>query len=294
MQIAFVRETPCSRGEAPTLWERFAVSSRPGLAPDINNPGDAIFTAARILREDKGAPPTGGSYDEYREAACHYYGECGDSTVAYADEVMARALQYGFDGRGSPAPSSPSLAQPSSEEPTDTCSSSYFAEGERGSPAIVKIAESQLGQGENPEGSNCTKYGPCEEWCSLFVSWVWQHAGVPLPGAPAQYGYSGALYTWVAEHHGRVLPPTARPSPGDAAFFGSGPSHSVHVGIVTRVLTDGRIETIDGNDIHNEVGRAGPFLPSEATAQKAHIYGYAQPPEATYPREPKDTGRTNK
>ena len=35
----------------------------PGRPPSINDPADAIYTAARILREDMGAPPTGGSYE---------------------------------------------------------------------------------------------------------------------------------------------------------------------------------------------------------------------------------------
>lgn len=280
MQIAYVRGSECSLGSGPTLWERYGVSIHRGQPPDINDPGDATFTAARILKEDMGAPATGGSYSEYREAACHYYGACGNATVAYAAEVMARAVQYGFDGAGSPAPSSPPLAQPPTEGIADTCNTSFFSEGaEAGSTAIVKLAESQIGQGEHPEGSNCTKYGPCEEWCSLFVSWVWQHAGSALPGVPGDYGYSGALYRWVEEHHGRVLPATARPSPGDAVFYGSGPGHSVHVAIVSHVLTDGRIETIDGNNDENKVGTAGPFLPTEATVRNTHIYGYAEPPE---------------
>src|SRR5436305_8810247 len=37
---------------------------------------------------------------------------------------------------------------------------------------IVAIAEGQLGQGERPRGSNCTKFGPCEEWCADFATWV--------------------------------------------------------------------------------------------------------------------------
>jgi CHAP domain len=280
MQIAFARESPCSPGDGPTLWERYAVSAHPGEPPNINDPADAIDTAARILRQDMGAPPTGGSYDQYRQAACRYYGAC-DSTVAYAEEVMARAVQYGFDGAGSPAPSNPTLAQPPEEQPAESCSASYFSVGETGSPAIVKIAESQVGQGENPPGSECTIYGPCEEWCSLFASWVWQHAGVPLPGPTALYGYSGALYDWAGEHGGRVLPATARPSPGDAVFYGKGPSESLHVGIVVRVLPNGEIETVEGN-YAGHVTRVGPFQPSDPVGERAGIYGYAQPPGAPH------------
>ena len=276
MQIAYVRGSPCSPGSGPTLWERYAVSAHPGQPASIDDPADAIETAARILRQDMGAPPTGGSYAEYRQTACNYYGACGDSTVAYADEVMARAVQYGFSGSGAPAATSPQLGEPVSAG-QGQCSASVIAPEAASAPQIVKIAESQVGQDERPPGSNCTIYGPCEEWCSLFASWVWQHAGVPLPGATALYGYSGALYTWAGEHGGRLLPATARPSPGDAVFYGSGPGDSLHVGIVVRVAPDGEVTTVEGN-YAGQVSRVGPFAPSHPVGERAGIYGYAQPP----------------
>ncbi len=278
MQIAYVRGSECSQGPGPTLWERFAVNADPGHPLSVNDPADAIYTAARILRQDMGAPPIGGTFNEYREAACHYYGACSTTTVAYAEEVMARAVQYGFTGSGAPAASSPTLAEPVSggctPGPAPTPASSS---------RIVRIAESQIGQGEHPPKSNCTIFGPCEEWCALFASWVWIKAGVPLEGSTAEYGYSGSLYTWTKEHGGRVLPPSATPTPGDLVFFGTGPAQgeSAHVAIVQTVYKDGRITTINGNDEHGEVGIAGPFLPSEATVQGQHIYGYAQPPVTT-------------
>jgi CHAP domain len=274
MQIAYVRGSACSPGPGPTLWERYAVNAEPGRPLSINNPADAIYTAARILREDMGAPPTGGSYAEYRQAACHYYGACGDSTVAYADEVMARAVQYGFSGTGAPAASSPPLAQPVS---TGGCEASVFLPEAGAGSQIVKVAESQLGQGEAPPGSDCTIYGPCEEWCSLFASWVWQHAGVPLPGSTAAYAYSGSLYTWAKEHGGHVLPPTATPTPGDAIFYGTRSGESTHVGIVTQVFPNGEIVTIEGN-YAGHVTRVGPFQPSHPVGERAPVYGYAQPP----------------
>jgi CHAP domain len=275
MQIAYVRGSACSPGSGPTLWEQYEVSVHPGKAPSINDPADAIYTAARILREDKGAPPTGGSFAEYHHAACNYYGACGDSTVAYAEEVMARAVQYGFTGNGSPAPTSPLLAEPVS---TGGCEASTFLPGAASSSEIVKVAESQIGQAETP-GTECTIYGLCEEWCSLFVAWVWKHAGVPLPGSTAVYGYSGSLFTWAKEHGGKVLPASATPAPGDAVFYGTGPGthESQHVGIVQRVYPDGRITTIEGN-YAGHVSLVGPFLPSSPIGERAPIYGYAQPP----------------
>jgi hypothetical protein len=108
---------------------------------------------------------------------------------------------------------------------------------------------------------------------------------VPLPGATAVYGYSGSLYTWVREHRGKVLPSSARPSPGDAVFYGQGPESSAHVGIVQRVFPDGRITTIEGN-FANHVSLVGPFRPADATSagEAAPIYGYAQPPAANLPK----------
>jgi hypothetical protein len=278
MQIAFKRGSPCSPGNEPTLWERYAVSAHPGQPPSINDPADAIYTAARILRQDKGAPPIGGSYAQYHQAACNYYGACADSAAAYADEVMARAVQYGFTGRGAPAATSPELGTPVTVS-QGQCSASTIAPEAASAPAIVKVAESQVGQSEHPPGSECTTYGPCEEWCSLFASWVWQRAGVPLPGPTSLYGYSGALYEWTRAHGGHVLPASARPTPGDAVFYGTGSreGESAHVGIVVRVLRNGQIETVEGN-YAGKVSRVGPFPPAHPVGELAGIYGYAQPP----------------
>jgi hypothetical protein len=111
MQIAFRRGTPCSPGSGPTLWERYKVDGGGDGRTDINDPADAVFTAARILRIEKGAPPTGGTYAAYREAACRYYGACADAAASYADQVMARAVRYGFLDAGAPAASDPAREQ---------------------------------------------------------------------------------------------------------------------------------------------------------------------------------------
>ena len=270
MEIAYVRESECSPGPGPTIWERFKVDADGGGA-SIFDPADAVFTAARILRQDLGAPPTGGSYAAYREAACRYYGACADASANYADEVMKRAVEYGF---GHPAPATAEATV----EQGQACEGSAVSAGASGS-AIVRIARSQLGVGETPPGSNCTRYGPCEEWCALFVAWVWQHAGIQMAGGTAPYAYSGSFYGWVKQHGGRVLPAGATPSPGDAVLFGWGPSASEHVGIVESVLPGGQITTIDGN-FGNRVSRVGPFPPSLAVVdgEPAPIYAYAEPP----------------
>lgn len=296
MQIGMVRESACSPGSGPTIWERYRFDADGGGA-DPFSPADAIFTAARMLRPVFGL--AGDSYAAYREVACNYYGACGDGVANYADEVMSRAVEYGFRGKGSPPPSSPAATEPAASGGGSGCGSSSAA-GASGNE-IVRIAQSQLGTPEDPPGTNCNPYGPCVEWCSLFVAWVWKRAGVPLEGSTATYAYSGTVYEWAEAHEGggltgatapgeppfstaepngaRALPPTATPAPGDAVLYGSGPTDSDHIGIVERVFPGGQITTIDGN-FGNRVARSGPFLPSQAVAygMPAPIFGYAHPP----------------
>lgn len=297
MQIGMVRESACSPGSGPTIWERYKFDADGGGA-DPFSPADAIFTAARMMRPVFGL--AGDSFAAYREVACNYYGACSDGVANYADEVMARAVEYGFRGKGSPPPTSP-VATETVAAGGSGCGGSSSSAGASGSE-IVRIAQSQLGTGESPPGSNCNPYGPCVEWCSLFVAWVWKRAGVPLEGSTATYAYSGSIYKWAKAHEGgpfavtapgdpplskaedngaRALPPTATPAPGDAVLYGSGPEYgeSAHVGLVERVFPSGQITTIDGN-FGNVVARSGPFLPSQAVqyGMPGPIYGYAHPP----------------
>ena len=294
MQIGMVRESACSPGSGPTIWERYKFDADGGGA-DPFDPADAIFTAARMLRPVFGL--AGDSYAAYREVACNYYGACADGVANYADEVMSRAVSYGFSGKGAPSPSGQVATEPAASGGGSSCGSSSPA-GASGNE-IVRIAQSQLGTPENPLGTNCNPYGPCVEWCSLFVAWVWKRAGVPLEGSTATYAYSGSIYKWAKAHEGGPFavtapgdPPlskaedngaraTATPAPGDAVLYGTGPEYgeSAHVGLVERVFPGGQITTIDGN-FGNVVARSGPFLPSQAVqyGMPGRIYGYAQPP----------------
>lgn len=294
MQIAIVPESACSPGPGPTIWDRYKVDADGGGANPFDA-ADAVFTAARMMRPVFGL--AGDSYAAYRQTACNYYGACADASANYADEVMQRAVEYGFRGKGSPPPTSPIATEQVPSGGASACGGS--SSGGASGSEIVRIAESQLGTAESPLGSNCNPYGPCEQWCSLFVAWVWEKAGVPLKGGTIPYAYSGTIYEWAKAHEGgpfavtapgdpplstpeangaRVLPPSTTPAPGDAVLYGSGPKASDHVGIVERVFPGGQITTIDGN-FGDRVARSGPFLPSEAMrwGMPAPIFGYAQP-----------------
>jgi hypothetical protein len=108
-------------GRCGDIWDQYKTDGNGDGRTNVNNPADAVFTAARLLRQAKHAPATGGSYADYRKAACNYYGACADAAANYADEVMARAVQYGFRGKGAPAPSDPALAQPATAAAVSGC-----------------------------------------------------------------------------------------------------------------------------------------------------------------------------
>jgi len=149
-----------------------------------------------------------------------------------------------------------------------------------GSEAIVAAAASQV-QPDPDKGYYCNPYGPCEQWCALFATWAWQRGGIPVPSFP----FTGSIYTWGLQH-GRVLPPTATPVPGDAVLYGTGPStttSSVHVGIVAQVWPDGAIDTVEGDAGPGADGSLavivnGPFLPADSASYNgAGIYAFVQP-----------------
>jgi CHAP domain len=161
-----------------------------------------------------------------------------------------------------------SFTNPPSPAPSSTAS------------AVVSIANSQV-DSDPVRGQFCNPYGPCEEWCALFATWVWEQAGVPIPSYP----FTGNIYDWAASATG-VLPPTASPLPGDAVLYGSGPSStstSVHVGLVTQVWPDGAIVTVEGDAGPAPTGSLavvinGPYLPSQSAIYNGMpIYAFAQP-----------------
>jgi hypothetical protein len=146
--------------------------------------------------------------------------------------------------------------------------------------AIVSVANSQVAA-DPDRGAYCNPYGPCEEWCALFATWVWEHAGVPIPS----YAFTGSIYSWAASTTG-VLPPTAAPSVGDDVLYGTGPwstATSLHVGVIVQTWPDGAIVTIEGDagpapDGSLAVVINGPYLPSQSESYNGMpIYAYAVP-----------------
>jgi hypothetical protein len=135
---------------------------------------------------------------------------------------------------------------------------------------IVGIAETQIGQAEQPPGSNespaIAQYRgatagavPGAPWCAYFASWAAQQAGEPLGPQGQGLGSVSDIWSW-AQSSGRAIPngPGVVPQPGDLIVFGDS-----HVGIVKEVLPSGQIATIEGN-YENKVA-ANVRSPGEAT-----------------------------
>ncbi len=135
---------------------------------------------------------------------------------------------------------------------------------------IVAAAETQIGQTEQPPGSNespaiaayreaTVGAAPGEPWCAYFASWAARQAGTPIGPAGEGLGSVGAIWSW-AQSSGRAIPngPGVTPQPGDLIVFGDS-----HVGIVKEVLPSGQIATIEGN-YENKVS-ANTRSPGEAT-----------------------------
>jgi cell wall-associated NlpC family hydrolase len=133
---------------------------------------------------------------------------------------------------------------------------------------MVSIAEGEVGQAEQPPGSNdsprIAEYRTAtagaasgEPWCAYFVSWVAAQAGTPIGDGGSGLGSVAAITSW-AQRTGRYLPAGSAAQPGDLILFGDS-----HVGLVESVNADGSLTTIEGNS-SNAVSRV-TRMPGEAT-----------------------------
>jgi hypothetical protein len=120
---------------------------------------------------------------------------------------------------------------------------------------VIAVAGNEVGYiesgGADGHSGNITKYwaelDPALEgqsWCASFVSWVFKHAGFPLPAMDRPYGYVNCLSAvHYAQAHG-LFDASGHYEPGDIILYGLGGGQ--HTGIV--VSDDGvNIHTIEGN-----------------------------------------------
>jgi hypothetical protein len=115
-----------------------------------------------------------------------------------------------------PPPDDTIKPSPVKEEPPPVKQETYDL-GE----TILELAAKEIDTGENPPGSNKTKYGEWYDyklnastgipWSALFVSWVYKHAGVPI----GNDGRGFASYTLMLNYCKQKNWLTTEPVPGD-------------------------------------------------------------------------------
>jgi hypothetical protein len=140
-----------------------------------------------------------------------------------------------------------------------------------GGTRALAWAQSQIGQTENPPGSND---GPAiatyrsavagaqagQPWCAYFASWAAAQAGTPLGDSGQGIGWVDGIKDW-AQRNGKLLPAGSTPQPGDLILYGGR-----HVGIVESVATDGSLTTVEGNEgdavkrVHRAASEATGFV----------------------------------
>jgi hypothetical protein len=128
--------------------------------------------------------------------------------------------------------------------------------------AIVAAAAGEVGQAEQPPGSNdsprIAQYrqatagspGP-GPWCAYFASWACRQAGTPIGENGAGGGSVDGLYAW-AQRVGRAEGASYTPKPGDLIVWDE------HIGVVESVLPDGSVKTIEGNSSDQVSRRTHP------------------------------------
>lgn len=125
----------------------------------------------------------------------------------------------------------------------------------------LATAQTQVGQKENPIGSNwghpvqdyllSVGIGFAASWCMSFVYWCFEHAAVQsgVPNPLTKTG--GVLAQWNTQLKARIIPlenqnPHEVLQPGDIMIIKEGPTLG-HTGIVESIDADGTIHTIEGN-----------------------------------------------
>lgn len=123
---------------------------------------------------------------------------------------------------------------------------------------IINAALKEQGVTEQPANSNKVKYntefygsevsGSAYPWCVVFPWWVFKHAGASsLFGGGQKFASCTAYMNWSKANGRWHDAKKGKPYPGDIAIMGFGGSEPKHMGLVIGNLSNGKVQTIEGN-----------------------------------------------
>jgi hypothetical protein len=143
--------------------------------------------------------------------------------------------------------------------------------------AAAAIAEARRHVGYSESGVDCNMFSsglgrPCQGWCADFVNYVWDKAGFDVAGLNG----SPDSFLAVGRQRGTFKSGmNAAAAPGDAVIWGNGSPGAPHIGMVTEVLSDGRITVIHGN--YEDRVHEGTISRQSDVGTGANIFGFVSP-----------------
>ena len=153
--------------------------------------------------------------------------------------------------------------------------------------AIIALAKKEVGTKEYPKNSNQVKYntayyervvsGSSYPWCCAFIWWLFREAGASdLFYGGKKTAYCPTLMSYYKKN-GQF---SNTPQVGSIAFFQfDKDANPEHVGIVTKVNSNGTVTTIEGNTAVGNDSNGGEVM--ERTRKTSLIIGYAYPYETS-------------
>ena len=131
-----------------------------------------------------------------------------------------------------------------------------------GAQAMISVAASQIGYHEASNGY--TKYGdwygmPTANWCTIFVAWCANQAGVLGTAIPDTGSTTGCM-SWFQQRGRYFSKGSGTPQPGDICFmkFDSSSRACSHVALV-EYTSGNKVYTIEGNNADQVIRRSYTF-----------------------------------
>ncbi len=141
---------------------------------------------------------------------------------------------------------------------------------------VIQLALAEVGYKESPPNSNKTKYGEWygmngQPWCVIFQQWCFRFCS----GMLLRTASTTAMAKWF-NSNGRFC---STPQKGALVIFNfrTPTAWGDHIGLVTDVLSDGKVKTVEGNTSSGNGGSQDNGGCVAVKTRKSNIVGYCIP-----------------